>query len=180
MAHSSCIADGLACTIGAAGSNSRSFWIRTPPFANSSGSKGPEPGAGMFPYRIGRQLRRIHRPYSAAQVLWRSTDFILITATSTGSALTVDCRSCRWDDCSLKVLRRSTVLNSQFIVRLAVGCRSTACHHGHAAIPDRAHTLHHRQLCCNALFSMASRLLDPQAPKLSQKNRILDNGSYHE
>ena len=125
-----------------------------------------------FAASIGRVQR--HR------VLWRSTDFILITATSTGSALTVDCRSCRWDDCSLKVLRRSTVLNSQFIVRLAVGCRSTACHHGHAAIPDRAHTLHHRQLCCNALFSRASWLTDPQTPKLSQKNRILDNGSYHE
>lgn len=66
------------------------FWIRTLPFANSSGSKGPGPGAGMFPYRIGRQLRRIHRPCSAAQVLWRSTDFILIAATSTGSTLTVD------------------------------------------------------------------------------------------
>ena len=27
---------------------------------------------------------------------------------------------------------------------------------------------------------MASRLRDPQTPKLSQKNRILDNGSYHD
>jgi hypothetical protein len=35
-------------------------------------------------------------------------------------------------------------------------------------------------MCCNAMILMAVRLPDPQAPKLSQKNRILDNGSYHE